>query len=111
VLAAARRPLFRPDCGQPTIDTLKATVSLLELLVCNDSGARHVAVAFKVPALSILGPTSPAYSSGPYEQGEVLRVDVDCGPCQRPTCRTDHRCMTRISTERVVEAALRYLAR
>ncbi len=111
VITSARRPLLRPDDGAPSVDTLKATVSQLDLLICNDSGARHVAVAFKVPTVSILGPTSPKYSAGPYERGEVLRVDVDCGPCQKPVCTTDHRCMTRISTEWVLDTALRYLQR
>jgi heptosyltransferase-2 len=56
-----------------------------------------------------MGPTRPVYTEGPYETGRVLRVDVDCGPCQLPVCKTDHRCMTRISPDTVVEAALAYL--
>jgi heptosyltransferase-2 len=109
VRAAAKRPLLQLDGGMPTIDSMKATVAALDLLICNDSGARHVAVAFKVPTVCIMGPTSPKYSCGPYERGEVLREDVDCGPCQKPVCTTDHRCMTRIEPERVVEAALKHL--
>ena len=97
------------DEGRPTVDTLKATVSLLKLLVCNDSGPRHVAIAMGVPAICVMGPTRPVYTEGPYESGRVLRVDVDCGPCQQPICKTDHRCMTRVSPDRVVEAALAYL--
>ena len=108
VKRAARRPLHMIDNDRPTLETLKATVSLLHLLVGNDSGPRHVAVAFGVPVVCIMGPTSPRYSEGPYERGEVVRVDVDCGPCQKPVCRTDHRCMTRIGVERVVEAAVRH---
>lgn len=108
-VAAASAPVTICDQADPSIDTLKATVSQLDLLICNDSGPRHVAVAFKVPTVCIMGPTSPRYSCGPYEKGEVLRVDVDCGPCQEPVCDTDHRCMTRITPERVVEAALRQL--
>jgi heptosyltransferase-2 len=97
------------DEGRPTIDTLKATVSLLKLIVCNDSGPRHVAMAMGVPVVCIMGPTRPVYTEGPYETGRVLRVDVDCGPCQQPTCKTDHRCMTRVTTDAVVGAALGYL--
>ncbi len=111
VLNAAQQPLLTCDGGKPTIDTLKATISKLDLLICNDSGARHVAVAFGVPVICIMGPTSPAYSTGPYEKGQVLRVDVDCGPCQKPICRTDHQCMTRITVERVMETALTLLRR
>ncbi|MDX9973573.1 MAG: lipopolysaccharide heptosyltransferase II [FCB group bacterium] len=109
VLAAARTPFIDCDGGKPSLETLKATVSQLDLLVCNDSGARHVAVAFGVPTLCLMGPTSPLYSEGPYERGRVLRIDVDCGPCQKPVCSTDHRCMTGISVDWAVETALEIL--
>lgn len=109
VQAAAKHKLLVCDEGRPTLESLKATISQLDLLVCNDSGPRHVAVAFGVPAICIMGPTSPAYSGGPYERGELVRIDVDCGPCQKPVCTTDHRCMTGVSVERVVEAASAYL--
>ena len=109
ILEAARHPILVCDEGRPTVDTLKATVSLLQLMVCNDSGPRHVAIGLNVPTICIMGPTKPVYTEGPYEKGRVLRVDVDCGPCQKPTCRTDHRCMTRITPDAVVDAALAYL--
>jgi heptosyltransferase-2 len=94
-----------------SIAMLKATISQLDLLICNDSGPRHVAVAFHVPTVCILGPTSPAYSQGPFERGRVLRVDVDCGPCQKPDCDTDHRCMTGIGVGDVVDAAIEVLGK
>jgi heptosyltransferase-2 len=109
VLTAAKSTLVQCDQGAPTIDTLKATIAELDLLVCNDSGPRHVAIAFKVPTVCVMGSTSPRYSEGPYEQGCVLRVDVDCGPCQKPVCETDHRCMTRISSDRVSDTAVQIL--
>ena len=108
-LRAAKTPVVQCDEGRPTIRMLKAAVSQLDLLICNDSGTRHVAVAFHVPTVCIMGPTSPRYSQGPYERGRVLRVDVDCGPCQKPECETDHRCMTRISVDLVSETALELL--
>ncbi|MDZ4860828.1 MAG: lipopolysaccharide heptosyltransferase II, partial [Candidatus Hydrogenedentes bacterium] len=110
VLRHARHPLVQYDDGAPSIAKLKAAISKLDLLVCNDSGTRHVAVAFGVPVVCIMGPTSPKYSCGPYEKGEVLRVDVDCGPCQKPVCTTDHRCMTRVTAEWVLGVAMRALA-
>lgn len=110
VIRNAKHPLIQYDEGKQSIAKLKAAISQLDLLIGNDSGTRHIAVAFGVPVVCIVGPTSPKYSCGPYEKGEVLRVDVDCGPCQQPICATDHRCMTRISTEWVLKTALQYLA-
>lgn len=111
LLDTARYPLLSYDEGNPSIRLLKALASQLDLLICNDSGPRHVAVAFRVPVVCIMGPTSPLYSEGPYERGERIRIDVDCGPCQKPVCETDHRCMTGISVERVFQAAEKYLPR
>lgn len=112
VLQAAKHPLVICDEGKPTIDTLKATISLLDLMVCNDSGPRHVGVAFNVPAICVMGSTSPAYTDSPYEQGEVVRIDVECGPCQKPVCPTGtHDCMKGVTTEMVLSAARKHLAR
>lgn len=109
LIGHAHSELVECHDGASTIEDLKATISQLDLLICNDSGARHVAVAFGVPTVCIMGPTKPEYSMGPYEKGQVLRIDVDCGPCQKPVCRTDHRCMTGITPEWVVDTALRIL--
>jgi len=108
VLGAARSRLIECHEGHPTIARLKATIAALDLLICNDSGPRHIAIAFKKPVICIMGPTSPRYTESPWEIGRVLRVDVDCGPCQQPICATDHRCMTRITADDVVEAARTY---
>ncbi|MBI4556689.1 MAG: lipopolysaccharide heptosyltransferase II [Candidatus Hydrogenedentes bacterium] len=107
VLAAVKGPLPLTDDRPLSIARLKALISRLDLLVCNDSGPRHIAVAFNVPTVCLMGPTSPAYSTGPYERGALLRVDVYCGPCQKPVCATDHRCMHRISVDWVVKSAIR----
>lgn len=110
VLAAARSPIVICHEDGGSIARLKATVSHLDLLIGNDSGPRHIAIAFGKPVVCIMGPTSPRYTESPWERGEVVRIDVDCGPCQRPYCRTDHRCMTGISVARVVEAARPWLS-
>ena len=106
VLANTEACICLPEIEASGIEQLKAAISQLDLLISNDSGPRHIAVAFDVPIICIMGPTSPRYTEGPYEKGEVIRVDVDCGPCQKPICETDHRCMTRITPETVIKSAL-----
>ena len=108
-VSCARTKILVCDDGRPSVARLKATVSELDLLICNDSGARHVAIAFKKPVVCIMGPTSRRYTESRWEVGEPLQIDVDCGPCQKPVCATDHRCMTRISSGDVLGVALAYL--
>ena len=109
VLRAAQTPLIEYHGGAPSIARLKAAIAGVDLLIGNDSGPRHIAIAFKKPVVCIMGSTSPAYTESPWERGEVLRVDVDCGPCQKPHCVTDHRCMTGVTVERAVAAAAKWL--
>ena len=110
VLHHAESPIRCLDTVVSGIETLKAGISLLDLLICNDSGPRHIAIAFGVPTVCIMGPTSPRYTDSPYEKGKVLRLDgVCCSPCQAPVCESDHRCMTGITPEWVVSAATEIL--
>jgi heptosyltransferase-2 len=109
VLKAAKTPLLDVQGDAPSLARLKAAISCADLLIGNDSGPRHIAIAFRKPVICIMGPTSPRYTAGPYEKGEVLRVDVPCGPCQKPVCATDHRCMTTITPEDVLQSATKWI--
>lgn len=88
------------------LDVLKALVKKCSMLVTVDSGPRHFAVAFKRPVVVLMGPTDSRYTKTEYEIGKVIREDVDCSPCHIKICPTDHRCMTMISPEKVVEACM-----
>ncbi len=88
-----------------SLELLKAIVSELDLLLSTDCGARHIAVAFGVPTVVLMGPTDPRYTSSDCEKGVVIRVDVDCSPCHKKVCPTDHECMRKITPEMVVGAA------
>jgi heptosyltransferase-2 len=104
---AALRATARP----PSISFLKAACRRASLLVSTDSGPRHVAVAFRRPVVVLMGPNDPRLTNCFLDRTEVVRIDVDCGPCRRPICATDHRCMTGIDVERVFAAGRRWLAR
>lgn len=109
VLNAAASPVVDTYARAPEIGLLKGILAEADLFIGNDSGPRHMAVAFGKPVICVMGSTSPLYTESPWERGRVIRVDVDCGPCQKPECTTDHRCMTRITPEMVTDAALAHL--
>jgi heptosyltransferase-2 len=92
--------------GRLGLGALKALVRDARLMVCNDAGARHVAVAFGVPCVVMMGPTALEKTGLNLERVRVLTADVPCRPCYQRECPIDHRCMTAISPDRVLEAAL-----
>jgi heptosyltransferase-2 len=89
-----------------TLAELAALVERARLVLTNDTGPRHVAVALERPVVSLLGPTDPRHTDHLLERQRVLREAVDCSPCGWKFCPIDHRCMTRLRPERVVRAAL-----
>jgi len=85
---------------------LAATISHCSVVVTNDSGPLHLAAALAVPSVSIFGPTDPARTVIPGAT-RVVRKPVTCGPCYERECPLrDHRCMTEISVDEVMTAAV-----
>jgi len=96
--------------GALPLGALKALVQRLDLMVCNDAGARHLAVAFGVPSIVFFGPTSVAKTDANLAGVTIVETsDVECRPCYRRSCPIDHRCMQRLEPEPVGELALRLL--
>jgi len=95
------------ELGGPGMDVslLKAVIARARLLVCNDAGARHIAAAFEIPCLVLMGPTSLDYTNLNLSHTKILREPVACSPCQLRVCPIDHRCMTRLAPARVLAEA------
>jgi len=85
---------------------LKPLIQRCRLLVTNDTGPRHYAVAFGLPVVVIMGPTDPRYTHANLEKTTVLRRELECSPCHLKECPLDeHRCMREISPQAVLQAA------
>ncbi len=88
---------------------LKPLVRRCHLLITNDTGPRHYAVAFDVPVVVIMGPTDPRYTATNLEKTRVLREELECSPCHKKKCPHDHDCMRRITPHTVFEASQKIL--
>ena len=99
--------------GKTSLRQLMALLKLCRVVLTNDTGPMHVAAALGTPVVSPFGSTSPELT-GPGLPGDtrhqLLRSDAPCAPCFRRACPIDLRCMTGITTERVVAAVQAVLA-
>jgi heptosyltransferase-2 len=91
------------------IAELKALIARAQLVLSNDTGPRHIAVALDRPVVVLMGPTDPRHTATHLARQRVLREPVACSPCQRPTCPIDQRCLRRIDPERAAAAATELL--
>ena len=96
--------------GQTTLSQLIDLASGCELFLTNDSGSMHIASALGVPTVAIFGATDDTTTGPTGSNGRVVRHPVDCSPCLLRECPIDHRCMTGVSVERVVNEALELLS-
>ncbi len=93
--------------GEPllSLGELKSLIKRSDLLLCNDAGPRHFAKAFYVAVVTVFGPTHPEWTRTGYEAERIVRIDVDCGPCQQRICPLGHlECMTGVTVEAVFDA-------
>jgi heptosyltransferase-2 len=89
--------------GQTDLAQLVAVLSLVDLLITNDTGPAHIASALGRPTLVIFGPTNPLTTRPFSPYGEIVREPPDCAPCMLRDCPIDHRCMTAIMPDNVFE--------
>ena len=89
---------------------LKPLIQRCDLLITNDTGPRHYAVAFDVPHIVLMGPTNAIYTASNLQQSTILQRNLPCVPCHKKSCPLGHHaCMREITPRIVFEAAQKSL--
>ena len=91
--------------AQPTLRAFIEMTAACRIFLTNDSGAMHIASAVGVPSVTVFGPTDESATGPLGPAARLVREPVDCAPCLLRECPIDHRCMTRVTAERVVLVA------
>lgn len=101
LLAALAPDRATSHCGKTSIPELGGLLARMELLITNDSGPMHMAVAAGTRTLALFGPTDP-HRTGPYgEAHQVLAAPRD-GSSYKVD---DQRIISQLQVDEVVEAA------
>ncbi len=105
IVQLSKAAIINTEADNVDLALLKPLIQRCRLLVTNDTGPRHYAVAFDIPVVVIMGPTDPRYTHANLEKTTVLRQELDCSPCHLKECPLEHSCMREISPEAVLQAA------
>jgi lipopolysaccharide heptosyltransferase II len=103
--------------GKTTLGELAALLARMNLVVANDGGPLHMAVALGVKTVSVFGPVDDRVY-GPYPADNlrhiVLKKDLACRPCYRnfrlEKCLNNRQCLEGITVDRAYSAAASLLA-
>lgn len=102
--------------GKTNLEELTAVINNLHILITNDGGPLHIAVALNIKTVSFFGPVDPKVY-GPYPVDErrhiVLRRIQECSPCYRnfrlSNCQRDRECLEKIDVVQTKEAVVSLL--
>lgn len=95
---------------QTTIGSLAALIRRYDLIISNDTGPAHLAVALDRPSITLFGPADRTRWA-PLDQRRhpIAFQPVDCNPCSYWECPIDHRCLRWVTPYQVLEIADRLL--
>lgn len=113
VNAMSRKPIDL--VGKTNLEELAAIIGNLRILVTNDGGPLHIAVALGTKTVSVFGPVDDLVY-GPYPASEnniVIKTDIPCRPCYKdfkiPLCDRERECINAIGVDEVFNAVRRLL--
>jgi heptosyltransferase II len=97
-------------CGKTSISELFSHISNLDLFVTGDSGPMHIAAAYKIPTVSIFGPTNDVETSQwMNEKSVIIKKNLDCQPCMKRVCPLKHhKCMKLVKASDVLRETKRF---
>jgi lipopolysaccharide heptosyltransferase II len=99
--------------GELTITQSAAILKQCSLVVCNDGGPLHVAVAAGVPTVSIFGPVDDkVYGPFPVGNHVVVKKNLACQPCYRRfrMSNCSHiNCLNQLEADEVLKKIERFL--
>ena len=89
-----------------SLGELKVLFSTADLVISNDTGPRHIAIALGRKVITLFGPNNPAWTNTGYKDEIQIVSDAPCAPCDKPICKkSEHLCMQAITVEMVCRAA------
>ncbi len=102
--------------GRMSLEELSAVINNLHILITNDGGPLHIAVALGKKTLSFFGPVDPKVY-GPYPPDEkrhiILKKNLECSPCyvnfHLLSCKRNRECLETIDVDAAFAAIAKLL--
>jgi len=95
---------FQNLAGITNISELINCISNFDLFITGDSGPMHIAACYKIPTVSIFGPTKDNETSQwGNNKSIIMKKNLECQPCMKRVCPLKHHnCMKLIKAKNVL---------
>nr|MDQ3764329.1 glycosyltransferase family 9 protein [Actinomycetota bacterium] len=108
VVTAAHAPVVDLT-GCTTLGEYAMLLRDAALLVGNDTGTAHLAIAVGGRAVTIFQSGDPRRWAYQRSRQAIVRAEVGCNPCPHLSCPIDFRCADQVHVTDVLAAAQRWL--
>jgi ADP-heptose:LPS heptosyltransferase len=97
-------------CGKTALGSFAALAAGARLMVCNDTGASHIAAAVGTPSVVICCGSDPQrWAPLDRHRHRIVFAAVPCRPCMHQVCPIGHGCAGEVSADAVLQEALKLL--
>ena len=87
--------------GETNLKELVSIISEADVVISNDSGPMHIAVATDTPVIGLFGPTDISKTGPVGEKHTALIAQLPCSPCRNRVCDKKPFCMDELLPEDV----------
>ena len=110
ICSRASHELFNLGELRLGLGELKGLFSKADVVITNDTGPRHIAIALRKKVVTLFGPNDPKWTRTGYADEIQICGSGECVPCDKPKCRMSrHICMESISVDQVFDAVEKML--
>lgn len=99
--------------GKLSISETASYMRSSDVVISNDSGLMHMAVALDIPVVAMFGPTVRGFGFFPRGRNMVIEKNLECRPCSMhgsSSCRINtYDCMRSITPSEVFDAVSSFL--
>ena len=98
--------------GKTSLEEAIYFLSVVDLVITNDSGLMHITASVNTNLISIFGSSSPFYTPPlmKHQSGEVVYKALKCSPCFKRECPLQHlNCLNNISAKEIFDKSNKYL--